>query len=72
MFEHIGKSYRFGRFLQRCAFSAIRNHSHEADHPFTEKDFEIIARFNSQTDALIGEKLLIKHHNPEINPANTC
>ena len=51
------------------AFSAIRNHSHEKDHMFTDKDFTILAKFRSAQDALLGEKLLIKKHNPEINVA---
>ena len=70
VFEHLGKSYRSGKFLHRMAFSAIRNHSHEKDHFFTEKDFEIVARFRSHREALLGEKLLIKKENPELNLAN--
>lgn len=70
VFEHLGKSYRTEKFLQIMAFSAIRNHSHTEDHLFTDKDFQIMARFRSPKDALVGEKLLIQKHNPEINLAN--
>ena len=71
VFEHLGKSYRSGKFLQKMAFSAIRDHSHERDHPFSESDFEIVARFSNQREALLGEKLLIKKDNPDINVANS-
>ena len=51
-------------------FSAIRDHSHETDHPFSEKDFTIIARFNNSEDATLGEKILIGKQNPELNIIN--
>ena len=72
IFEHMGKSHRTGNFLQKMSFSTIRNHSHEQDHPFTERDFEIVARFRGPGEALLGEKLLIKRDNPELNLANNC
>ena len=70
MFEHMGKSFRSGNFLQKMPFSAIRDHSHKEDHPFSDRNFEIIARFRSNCDALVGEKLLIKDQSPEINQMN--
>ena len=72
VFEHIGKSYRSEKFLQKMSFSAIRNHSREMDHAFTDNDFQIIAKFRSQTDAFIGEKLLIQKLKPEINLSNSA
>ena len=70
MFEHMGKSFRSGQFLQKTSFSAVRNHSRDKDHPFSMDDFEIIARFRSHYDALIGERLLINKLNPELNISN--
>ena len=66
-FEHIGKSFRTGQYLGRMPFSAIRDHSMEHDHGFSEKDFEIIVRFQSDEDTLIGERILIDKLKPEIN-----
>ena len=37
------------------------------DHGFSEKDFDIIARFQSDEDTLIGERILIDKLKPEIN-----
>ena len=68
--EHIGKSYRSGKFLHKMPFSAVRNHSLENDHPFAVKDFTIIGRFRTHSDAMLGEKLLIKKLRPDINFVN--
>ena len=65
--EHLGKSYRTGLYLGRMPFSAIRNHSLDEDHPFSEMDFTILARFSNSEDALLGEKILISKQNPELN-----
>ena len=65
--EHIGKSYRTERYLNKMPFSSIRNHSHEEDHPFNENNFKIIQRYSSHQEALIGEKILIERLNPELN-----
>ena len=70
IFEHMGKSYRSGRFLQTMSFSAIRNHSRELDHPFDFGDFKIISKFRCHSDALYGEKLLIQKIKPELNTSN--
>ena len=72
IFEHMGKSYRTGKFLDKMPFSAVRNHARSNDHRFDVKDFKIMARFRNQSDAFIGEKLLINRHNPEINTANNA
>lgn len=70
VFEHIGKSYRSGKFLHKMSFSAVRDHSLNNDHPFTQNDFQIIGRFGTHGDALLGEKLLIKKLDPELNLVN--
>ena len=67
VFEHMGKSFRTGQWLNKMPFSAIRSHSHAQDHPFSEKDFTILGKFRSEGDAFISEKLLISKMNPELN-----
>ena len=68
--EHIGRSFRTGQYLNKMPFSSIRDHSLEMDHPFSETDFKIIARFSSQQETLIGEKILINKIKPELNTIN--
>ena len=70
MYEHLGKSVRTGKFLQRMSFSAIRDHCRDKDHFFSDRDFEILARFNNIFEALTGEKLLIKKIQPQLNIQN--
>ena len=67
IFEHIGKSFRTGMYLSRMSFSAVREHSLEADHVFSDRDFKIIARFQNDEETFIGEKLLIQKLRPELN-----
>ena len=66
-FEHIGKSFRTWLYLNKMPFSAVREHSLQYDHPISDKDFKIIARFRNDEDTFIGEKLLIQKLRPEIN-----
>ena len=70
--EHIGRSFRTGQYLNRMPFSSIRNHSHERDHNFSEKDFKIIGRFSSHQEALIAERILISKMKPELNILNAA
>ena len=65
--EHIGKSYRTERYLNKMPFSSIRNHSHDEDHPFNESNFKIIQYCRNHQEALIGEKILIERLKPELN-----
>ena len=65
--EHIGRSYRTGQYLNRMPFSSVRNHSQESDHPFSDKNFRILARFSSNQEALMGEKILISKEKPALN-----
>ena len=67
MFEHIGKSFRTGHPLNTMPFSAIREHSHENDHLFSENDFKILERLGNTEETLIGEKLLIDKYKPQLN-----
>ena len=66
-FEHIGKSFRTGMYLSKMPFSAVRDHSMERDHAFSDRDFKIIARFQNAEDTFIAEKLLIQKLSPELN-----
>ena len=65
--EHLGRSHRTGTILQKPPFSAIRDHSHTYDHPFSMDNFKIIARFSNSTDTFIGESILIHKNNPDLN-----
>lgn len=65
--EHLGRSHRTGTILQKPPFSAIRDHSHTYDHPFSINDFKIIAKFSNSTDTFIGESILIQKNNPDLN-----
>lgn len=67
IFEHMGKSIRTGRFINKQQFSAIRNHSIEADHKITEQNFKIIAKFRNKNEAFIAEKHYIDKYKPELN-----
>lgn len=66
----MGKSYRTGNYLNKMPFSAIREHSHEQDHPFSEKDFSILCKFSSEQDAFLGEKIFIESLKPGLNSQN--
>ena len=48
-------------------FSAVRDHSLEEDHAFSDKHFKIIARLPNADDTFIAEKLLIQKLRPELN-----
>ena len=69
-FEHRGLSYRTGFPLHKPAFSAIRQHSIEQDHPFTNTDFEILTFASDRLDLIISESLLIKKMKPELNSSS--
>ena len=70
VFEHLGKSFRTERYLSQMPFSAVRNHSLEHDHPFSDKDFKIISRFSSSEECMLGEKILIGKFKPALNSIN--
>ena len=65
--EHMGKSIRTSLPLSRPSFSAIRQHSHTEDHPFTHKDFKILSTTSNRLDLLISESLHIQKMKPELN-----
>ena len=63
----MGRSFRTGEILNRMPFSSIRDHSHQEDHIFGERDFKIVCHFNSMQEALLGERILIERDEPELN-----
>ena len=65
--EHRGLSIRTGFPLSKPSFSAVRQHSHDQDHTFTNQDFEILAFASNRLDLVISESLLIKKMKPGLN-----
>ena len=70
LMEHTGRSYRTGQKLLSPPFSAIREHSREFDHQFSNNNFEIIARLRTSSDSFLAEKILINDLKPELNRTN--
>ena len=64
--EHKGVSFRTNNRLNKPGFSAIRNHSHEADHPIYTTDFKILFNSSNDTARLLAEALFIKHLGPSL------
>ena len=65
--EHMGKSIRTGIRLGKPSFSAVRDHSHQHDHPFTSKDFEVLSSHSNRLDLIISESLFINKLQPDLN-----
>ena len=65
--EHLGRSFRTGYPLSKPSFSAIRQHSLENDHPFTNRDFKILTCAQNRLELIISESLLIRAMKPELN-----
>ena len=65
--EHKGKSVRTGRLLSHPSPSAIRDHSHHFDHPFSSADFQILTTCHSRFDLVTSESLLINKLQPDLN-----
>ena len=57
--NHMGVSERTRFPLSNPMYSAIREHAHEYDHPFTHSDFGILISSFSRADLLILESLFI-------------
>ena len=55
--EHKGRSVRTGKVVTTPLHSAIRDHSHEADHPIKDDNFSIIASSDSDMELLILESI---------------
>ena len=65
--EHRGLSLRTGLPLTTPSFSAIREHSLESDHPYTNQDFTVLSQTSNRLDLLISESLYIHDKKPELN-----
>jgi len=70
--EHKGKSFRTGLPLSKPSFSAIREHSLQHSHPFSNTDFSILSSHSSRQDLITSESLLIKKMKPELNNITTA
>ena len=53
-------------------FSAIREHSENSDHNFTDRDFSILSVANNRSDLLILESLYIEKMKPSLNRQTTA
>ena len=60
-------SVRTNRLLANPSFSAIREHAHTHDHPFSSIDFSILQVASTQVDTKLWESLYIKQLQPELN-----
>ena len=65
--EHMGRSVRTGMPLTKPSHSAIRDHSHQQDHIFTNQDFKVLTKVTNKLDLLITESIYIKIMKPELN-----
>ena len=65
--EHLGRSFRTGMPLAKPAYSAIREHCLNENHPFTYSNFEILTFAPNRLELLISESILIKRMKPELN-----
>ena len=66
VFEHLGRSVRTNKVLLNPAYSSIREHSHECDHPILQKNFSVLACRQNEMDLLILESLLLKQDSPSL------
>src|SRR5678816_235394 len=65
--EHKGVSSRTKLPFNSPTFSAIRNHSHDNDHPFNFSNFSILSQAKSTTNLHILETLHIANTKPSLN-----
>ena len=70
--EHQGKSIRTSEFISKPSHSAIREHSHHCDHPFSLADFQILNKCHARSDLLTSESLLINKLQPCLNNSSTA
>ena len=65
--EHRGLSLRTNMPLSKPSHSAVREHSHDNDHPYTYQDFRILTSTSNRLDLVISESILISKMKPELN-----
>ena len=70
--DHCGRSFRTNFPLTKPSFSAIRNHSHENQHPITHDSFTILTSTPFRSDLLILESLYINSMKPNLNNTTTA
>ena len=65
--EHLGLSPRSGEPISRPAYSVIRDHATQLNHPCNKGDFKLLDKSRNNQDLPIIESLYIKHLSPELN-----
>ena len=65
-FQHFGKSIRTNRPLSKQAFSAIREHSHQHDHPMSMDSFSILVSRSSDMELTTVETLYTIKEKPSL------
>ena len=70
--DHCGRSFRTNLPLTKPSFSAIRDHSHDNQHPITHDSFTILASAPFRSDLLILESLYINSMKPDLNNTTTA
>ena len=68
--EHLGKSFRTNNPLSSPPYSAIRQHSHNHDHPIAKNAFSIVAKPHNRSDLILLESLYSYVHKPTIVKEN--
>ena len=71
-FEHNGKSFRTNNYLSQPSFSMVREHSRQQDHLFSEKDFSILYKARSLSEARIAESIFMYKSKPVLNNYDTA
>ena len=70
--EHRGLSVRTSMPLGKPSHSAIREHSHNTDHPYTYEDFRILTSVSDRLSLVISESILITTMKPELNNSQSA
>ena len=71
LFEHWGRSIRTNRPLNKPSFSAIRQHSHDCDHPMDSKSFSILTTRPTAMELPIIESLYTILKKPSLSNHET-
>ena len=66
-YQHKGISHRTSRTLSNPQHSSPRIHCEQQNHPFSIKDFSIIATSNNSSELRILESLYIYNREPDLN-----
>ena len=70
--DHKGVSCRTYRPLSNPSFSSIREHSHQHDHLFTDRNFKVLSKTSDRLDLITLESLFIQKMKPSLNNSATA